>query len=66
MGISVVLTNFVKHIAEPLLGLGPPRLVDKSLLTWINSEHMLHTSNDLQTRLASSLNATGSKHSINT
>ena len=38
VGASTILTNIVKHIAEPLAGPSPQRLIDQELLAWINSE----------------------------
>ena len=51
MGASIILANVVKHIAEPLAGLGPLRLVDRGLLMWINNEEALHISNTIVSSL---------------
>ena len=47
MGASVILANVMKYIAESLPDLGPPRVEDHSVLTWINNKHTLHTSNTI-------------------
>ena len=50
VGARAVLANVMKHAAEVLVGLGPPRLVDSSLLAWINNKYTLHTCNTIVSR----------------
>ena len=45
-----IFMNVIKHIAEALPSPSPPRLVDSSLLAWINNKHTLHTCNEIVSR----------------